>query len=159
MAVAFIGLGANLGEPATQLRAALRQLAEHRDIALCAQSPFYRSAAVGPGEQPDYCNAVAAVATALEPTELLQQLLAIERALGRIRTGERWLPRYLDLDLLMLGSHRAQTAGLQLPHPQIASREFVLQPWADIAPDTQVPGLGSVSQLLARRQVPALRRW
>ena len=159
MTPGFIGLGANLGKPPAQLRSALSALAVQPDIRLLAVSPFYRSAAIGPGRQPDYCNAVAAVLTALAPDRVLARLLEIERALGRVRGGQRWLPRTLDLDLLSLGPLTCAEPALQLPHPRLAERPFVLLPWCDIAPWASVPGRGQVAALAAACHPGDVRRW
>ena len=150
MPTAYIALGANLGQPAQQLSEALRQLAQVPGIQLDQCSPFYRTAPLGPAGQPDYCNAVCAVDATLPPETLLQQLLKLELCAGRSRNGERWGPRLLDLDLLHVEGASRCSATLTLPHPEIAHRNFVLVPWADIAPELEIPGVGRVG-LLARR--------
>lgn len=154
----FVGLGANLGDPATQLRAAVQALADLPQTTVCKVSTFYRSAAIGPAGQPDYCNAVAQLDTGLEPLPLLDALQAIETAAGRVR-GERWGPRRLDLDLLLHGQTVCSTARLTLPHPELAFRDFVLWPLTEIAPDVQVPLLGAARALLAQLPTPALSEW
>lgn len=154
----FVGLGANLGEPAAQLKAALQAMAALPQTSVKKVSTFYRSAAIGPAGQPDYCNAVAELETTLEPLPLLDALLAIEDNAGRVR-GERWGARVLDLDLLLYGQTVCSTARLTLPHPELALRDFVLQPMADIAPDVKVPLLGRVRDLLAQLRTPALAEW
>jgi 2-amino-4-hydroxy-6-hydroxymethyldihydropteridine diphosphokinase len=146
VARAYVGLGANLGDPAAQVRAALEALARHPSIGLVAQSPLYRSAPIGLPGQPDYCNAVCAVDTALSPKELMAELIGIERAAGRVRDGSKWGPRVLDLDLLHVDGARSASAELTLPHPEIAHRNFVLVPWAQIAPDIDVPGVGVIGE-------------
>ncbi|HEY0973977.1 MAG TPA: 2-amino-4-hydroxy-6-hydroxymethyldihydropteridine diphosphokinase [Solimonas sp.] len=154
---AYIGLGANLGEPAAQLRQALGRLeALGRLIAV---SPFYRSAAMGPGPQPDYCNAVCMLETGLSPDALMQSLLDIERAAGRTRDGRKWLARPLDLDLLHVPGVQNHTEALQLPHPGIAVRNFVLVPWADIDPQLELPGIGRIAEAAAAIGRADLRRW
>lgn len=99
---------------------------------------------MGPPDQPDYCNAVCEVLCAIEPADLMARLLDIERAAGRVR-ADRWGPRRIDLDLLHVEGVRCATAGLSLPHPGIARRHFVLVPLAQIAPDLNIPGVGSVA--------------
>jgi 2-amino-4-hydroxy-6-hydroxymethyldihydropteridine diphosphokinase len=146
----YIGLGANLGDPPAQLRSALDALRHTPGIEVTAVSGFYRTAPLGPSAQPDYCNAVCAVRTALSPEALLDALQRIERAAGRVRDGRRWGPRVLDLDLLLFEGHTLQTARLSLPHPQLHLRAFVLVPLAEIAPDLPIPGLGTVQGLLAQ---------
>src|SRR3569623_75521 len=133
MAIAYIALGAYLGQPAQQLRTAMQLLAATPGIRLLAQSPLYRTAPLGPAGQPHYCNAVCQVETSLSPEQLLEQMLTVERAAGRVRSAERWGPRLLDLDLLYMEGEQRSTAQLQLPHPGIATRNFVLIPLADIA--------------------------
>lgn len=149
---AWLGLGANLGEPALQLHSALRAIAQLGDCRLTGCSGFYRSAAMTMPQdkhpQPDYCNAVARVETGLSAQELLAQLLAIETAHGRLRQQElRWQPRTLDLDLLWMQGEFIDEPGLQIPHPGLAQRDFVLQPWCDLDPQLEIPGLGCVQSL------------
>ena len=154
----FVGLGANLGEPAVQLHAAVRALAALPQTSVQKVSTFYRSSAIGPAGQPDYCNAVAQLDTALAPEAMLDALQAIEDAAGRVR-GERWGARVLDLDLLLYGQVVCSTARLTLPHPELAFRDFVLWPLVEIAPDVQVPLLGRARDLLSQLPTPALSEW
>lgn len=158
MPIAFVGLGANLGEPAAQLRAAVHSLAALPQTEVKKVSTFYRSAAIGPAGQPDYCNAVAQLDTALAPQDLLNAMQAIEDAAGRVR-GERWGARVLDLDLLLYGQTVCSTERLTLPHPELAVRDFVLQPLAEIAPDAQIPLLGRARHVLSQRSTPLLPEW
>lgn len=151
---AYIGLGANLQDPPAQLRAALALLAQGPGVTVVAQSSLYRSAPLGPGPQPDYCNAVCAVETQLSPDALLSRLHEIERTLGRERPPRRWAPRLIDLDLLHYEGVTLRTGRLVLPHPELHRRNFVAQPLAEIAPDLELPGLGPVREL-ARRLGPA----
>jgi len=146
---AYIALGANLGDPPSQLRAALEQLRASPDIKVLAVSAFYRTAPLGPPGQADYCNAACAIETPLEPEALLDVLQGIENAAGRKRDGERWGPRLLDLDLLHLEGRVMQTPRLTLPHQQLHRRAFVLLPLAEIAPELLLPGLGTVRVLAA----------
>lgn len=160
----WIGLGSNLGDSANLLRSALRVLDSRPDCRLLAVSPFYRSPALTlPGDhtaQPDYCNAVAALETQLSPQHLLAALLQIENQHGRKRSdSQRWQPRSLDLDLLALGDCHCDSEGLRLPHAQLHKRGFVLQPWADIAPTTIIPGHGTVAACLARLHAAPLENW
>jgi 2-amino-4-hydroxy-6-hydroxymethyldihydropteridine diphosphokinase len=148
-AKAYIALGANLGDPPSQLRAALQQLRASAEVEVVAVSGFYRTPPLGPPGQPDYCNAVCAVETGLEPEGLLDLLQSIENAAGRRRDGERWGPRVLDLDLLHVEGRVSRTPRLTLPHPHLHQRAFVLVPLAEIAPDLQIPGLGSVESLVS----------
>lgn len=144
----YIGLGANLGEPLAQLRAAVAALAALPGSALAAVSPLYRSAPLGPAGQPDYYNAVAALDTPLPPHALLTALQAIEAAQGRVRL-ERWGPRTLDLDLLLYGSDLIATPDLTVPHAELGNRCFVLVPLHDLAPDLILPDGRALATLAA----------
>ncbi len=156
MARAYIGLGANLGAPAAQLRAAVAALAGCGEVV--AQSPLYRTMPMGP-PQPEYCNAVCVLDTDLPPQDLMQRLLAIERAAGRVRDGSRWGARQLDLDLLHVEGVALDSEALRLPHPGIAQRNFVLVPLADVAPQLEVPGLGRIDALAAKAGREGLQPW
>ena len=153
---AHIGLGANLGDPAARLRWALQRIATLGE--LTATSSLYRSAPMGPADQPDYCNAVCTLLTALPARELLDALLTIERETGRVRDA-KWGPRTLDLDLLHVENQASSARELRLPHPGIALRNFVLLPWAEIAPDLVVPGLGRICDAAAAIGAAGLQRW
>jgi len=145
---AFIGLGGNLGDTRDILEAAIARLDEHPDITVLARSRFYRTPPWGPVPQPDFVNAAIAVDTSLPPHDLLDVLLATERAFGRVRDGERWGPRTLDLDLLVYGDARIHDERLTVPHPRMAERAFVLLPLADLDADFVVDGQRTVSLLL-----------
>lgn len=153
---AHIGLGANLQDPAPRLRWALQRLGALGEVE--AQSALYRSAPMGPAEQPEFCNAVCILRSALGPPALMAALLAIEREAGRVR-GEKWGPRTLDLDLLHVEGVTMDTPGLRLPHPGIAARSFVLVPWAEIAPELRVPGVGRIGECAALVDRDGLRLW
>jgi 2-amino-4-hydroxy-6-hydroxymethyldihydropteridine diphosphokinase len=146
---AYIGIGSNLADPRAQVERALQSLARMPESRLLRFSHLYRSAPWGLPDQPEFVNAVAAIETALSPQALMQTLLAIEREAGRDRRGERWGPRILDLDLLLYGGLMLAEPGLQLPHPHLHERAFVLLPLAEIAPHLDVPGRGPISALLA----------
>lgn len=146
---AYVGVGSNLDSPAAQLRDGIDAIGRYPDSRLVLQSPFYRSAPMGPQDQPDFVNAVVALVTQLDPLELLGQLQATEAWHGRDRSAGRWGPRTLDLDLLAVSDIVIDADRLVLPHPGIAARNFVLLPWRDIAPWYHVPGLGPVWQLAA----------
>lgn len=140
----FVALGANIpsvaGPPQVTLKAALEAMPKH-GMRVAAVSPFYRSRAWPPSDQPDFVNAVAKVETKLGPADLLRELLAIERAFGRIRMT-KWEPRTLDLDLIDYGGLVSDAPHLMLPHPLMHERAFVLRPLADIAPAWRHPDTG-----------------
>lgn len=159
MRSAYVGLGANLGDPATQLRAALQALAQVPGCEVLDVSRFYRSAPMGPSDQPDYCNAVCVLRSPLSPRALLEALIAIERQAGRVRGGERWGPRSLDLDLLHVEGVAMDEPGLHLPHPGIGYRNFVLVPLADVAPGLHIPGLGTIGPLAIASGSTGLTLW
>lgn len=147
MTLAYIGLGANLGEPLQQLQQALQQLDQLPNSRLLACSPWYRSVAIGPAGQPDYINGVCAIETSLPPLDLLDQTQAIENALGRIRK-ERWGARCIDLDILLYGDDLIDQDRLIIPHPEMLNRNFVLCPLADIYHQATLPGKHDLSQRL-----------
>lgn len=144
---AYVGLGANLDGPAARLTRVFDELDAIPSTRLAARSPLYRSAPLGPPDQPDYINAVAALDTGLEPLPLLHALQALEARHGRRRDGERWGPRTLDLDLLLHGELTLVTPELTLPHPGLHERAFVLYPLRDVAPELDIPGHGRVRAL------------
>lgn len=146
---AYIGLGSNLEDPWAQLGHALEALRRLPRSELLHCSPFYRSVPMGPADQPDYLNAVAALCTKLAPLELLDQLQAIEAAQGRRRGALRWGPRTLDLDLLLYGAKVIESPRLTVPHPGLAERSFVLVPLFDIAPDLLLPDGRRLAALVA----------
>jgi 2-amino-4-hydroxy-6-hydroxymethyldihydropteridine diphosphokinase len=145
---AFIGLGANLGEARATLGAALTALAALPHTTLRESSSMYSSAPVD-ASGPDYLNAVARLETRLDPHELLAELQRIEHDFGRERRYHN-APRTLDLDLLLYGEQRVNSATLTVPHPRLHERAFVVRPLAQIAPDVTVPGQGRAQDLLAR---------
>ncbi len=139
--VAYVALGSNLDDPRRQLRSGIAALARLPHTQIIAQSSLYASAPVGYADQPDFVNAVAAIRTALTPRALLDALLAIERAHGRVREFPN-APRTLDLDIVLYGEQIIQEPGLVVPHPRMQERAFVLMPLAEIAPDAPVPAPG-----------------
>ncbi len=145
-AVAYIGLGSNLGASAATLDAAFDAIGRLPQTRLVARSSLYASAPVD-AVGPDFVNAVACVRTTLAPRALLAHLLGIESAHGRERSG-RNAPRTLDLDLLLYGSLRIDEPGLVVPHPRMQERAFVLAPLVEIAPQLEIPGLGRADALL-----------
>jgi 2-amino-4-hydroxy-6-hydroxymethyldihydropteridine diphosphokinase len=143
MTRAYVGLGANLGDREATIRAALHALP-----GVVAVSSLRETDPVGVVDQPRFLNGVAAVETDLSARELLEELLAIERELGRERR-ERWGPRTIDLDLLLYGEETIDEPGLTVPHPRLHERRFALEPLAELAPDAVIPGRGRVSDALA----------
>ena len=140
--IALIGLGANLGDRAEQIRSAWHLLGKAAGVRLLALSSLHQTEPVGgPPNQPDYLNAAGLLETTLGPEELLDALERVESALGRVR-NERWGPRTIDLDLLLFGGLRLETERLSLPHPRMTERLFVLIPAAEIAPTMRHPITG-----------------
>lgn len=131
MTGAFVGLGSNIEEPATQLRRAYEALATLPDTRLIAVSSVYESLPMGPTDQPSFLNACAHIDTTISPSELLTALLAIETTMGRIRK-RHWGERCIDLDLLFYGDVSLQSERLTLPHPGLYQRDFVLMPLAEL---------------------------
>jgi 2-amino-4-hydroxy-6-hydroxymethyldihydropteridine diphosphokinase len=138
--IAYLGLGANLGDPEAQLQEALERLNKAEEVEVTRVSTFYRNPPLGPENQPWYVNAVARVRTRLGPEELLRLVQQIETAMGRER-GERWGPRVIDLDLLLYNGEVIFTPNLVVPHPEMHLRIFVLAPLAEIAPRAWHPVL------------------
>ena len=148
---AYVALGSNLDDPLEQVIGALEALSALPGTRVTARSTLYGSRPMGPSDQPDYVNAVARLDTTLSPHELLAQLQQIEDRAGRERSGVRWGPRTLDLDLLLHGDARSDDERLTLPHPGIAERAFVLVPLAEIAPELILPGRDETVERLAGR--------
>jgi 2-amino-4-hydroxy-6-hydroxymethyldihydropteridine diphosphokinase len=148
--LAYIGIGSNLDDPARQVRAAIDALKRLPRSTFVGASRLYRTAPWGNADQPSFVNAAAVISTALPPRELLDALLAIERAQGRVRDGARWGPRVIDLDILVYGDARIDEPGLRVPHPHLAGRPFALLPLADLDPGLEIPGLGPVRALVER---------
>lgn len=150
MGRAYVALGANLGAREATLRAAVASLDGREDTAVVAVSQLRETEPVGLLEQPRFLNGVVALDTDLGPRQLLAVLLEIERALGRVRDGVRHGPRTVDLDLLLYDAETIDEPDLSVPHPRLHERRFVLEPLADIDPELEVPGRGTVAELLAR---------
>jgi 2-amino-4-hydroxy-6-hydroxymethyldihydropteridine diphosphokinase len=149
VARAYVGVGSNLGDREALVGSALRALGEEAGIEVEAVSSVRETDPVGPVEQPKFLNAVAQVSTTLPPRALLDSLLAVERRLGRTRDGPRFGPRTIDLDLLLYGDEIVSEPGLEVPHPRLRERRFVLEPLLELSPDLAVPGNGTVRELLA----------
>lgn len=148
---AYIALGSNQGRSDLLLQQALKMLAALPQTELRAVSRFYSNRPMGPHDQPDYVNAVAAITTDLGPILLLNRLLGIERRLGRVRNGKRWIARTMDLDLLLYGQQQIRHPRLTVPHPGLPERDFVVLPLAEVAPaELPIPGLALTLGELAR---------
>ena len=147
MTLAYIGIGSNLGEPKQQIHQAVNALENIQNTTLAEISSLYFSRPMGPQDQPDYMNAVAALETTLTPLELLDALQHIENEAGRVRKDERWGPRVLDLDILLFGEQIIDNERLTVPHYGMKLREFVLIPLAEIAPDLTLPDNSKVTEL------------
>ena len=145
----FVALGSNLDDPRAQVRSGLRALAALPRTRLVRESSLYLNPPVGYRGQPDFINAVAMIETRLAPRALLEALLEIERAHGRVRDFPN-APRTLDLDIVLYGDLRVHEPGLTIPHPRMLERAFVLVPLAEIAPEAVVPGGRRVADLVKR---------
>jgi len=147
---AVIAYGGNLGDVRLTIDAALALIASHPMIKLLKQSSLYESHALTPQgidpSKPKYLNGVAKIQTSLNPKQLLGFLNQVENYFGRIRS-ERWASRTLDLDIITFGDRQIQSKTLVIPHPRAMDRAFVLVPWAEIAPEDSLAGVGQVSKL------------
>ena len=155
--VAYIALGSNLDNPKMQIQDAFAELDEIELTRLLQTSSLYASAPCGYADQPDFVNAVAAVETELPPRRLLDELLKIETWHGRERSFAN-APRTLDLDIALFGDDIVDEESLQIPHPRMHQRAFVLAPLAEIAPALVIPGQGAIAKLLERCNDPSLKR-
>jgi 2-amino-4-hydroxy-6-hydroxymethyldihydropteridine diphosphokinase len=151
VARAYVGLGSNLGDRERTIRRALDELAAEPGVRVVTVSTLIDTEPVGPVEQPRFLNGVVELETTLAARDLLALLLDVERRFGRRREGvPPQGPRTLDLDLLVYGEAEVAEPGLDLPHPRLHERRFVLEPLAEVAPGLEVPGKGRVESLLAR---------
>jgi len=147
MNIVYLGLGANLNAPRTQIRNAITALQGLPEIELVCVSHDYASKPMGPQDQPDYVNAVACIKTALQPEQLLDLTQAVERDHGRVRKEERWGPRTLDIDILLFGDQVIDTSRLTVPHYGLVEREFVVYPLLEIAPSLVLPNNQSLADI------------
>ena len=146
--IAYIGIGSNLDDPVSQVKEAIEELEAIPDSVLAASSSLYSSKPMGPAGQPDYENAVAALDTLLSAEELMQALIKIEDRQGRDRSGDKWGPRVIDLDLLLYGKKKINTDNLTVPHPGMHERDFVIIPLHEIAGNLSIPGHGQLTTLI-----------
>jgi 2-amino-4-hydroxy-6-hydroxymethyldihydropteridine diphosphokinase len=147
MSTAYVALGANLGDPAATVLAAFGALANLTESRVTHTSSLYRTAPIGITGQPEFINAVAQLQTSLAPEALLDELLALEQRFGRIRAVRNG-PRTLDLDLLLYDNLQLDLPRLNLPHPRLHLRAFVLLPLAEISPDLRLAGRGTLAAWL-----------
>ncbi len=150
--VAFIGIGANLGDPDAQCRDAVQRVRATPGIRLLRCSSLYRTTPVGPADQEWFINAVAEIRTELSPVELFTALKAIERQMGRT-DGPRWGPRVIDLDILLYGQEVVNLEGLKIPHPEMHRRRFVLAPLCELASYAIHPAFGVSARGLLDRLI------
>ena len=146
MTLAYVGLGANVGDREAQIREAAALIGVVRLSSLIETEPW------GVVDQPPFLNAVAEVETKLTARAFLDRLLAVERRLGRLRTGKRWGPRTIDLDLLLFGREAIDEPGLTVPHPYLLERAFALEPLRELEPTLEIPGNGTVEEALSELQ-------
>jgi 2-amino-4-hydroxy-6-hydroxymethyldihydropteridine diphosphokinase len=144
--LAYVGLGANVGDREGQIRHAASLIGAGRLSTLIETEPW------GLTDQPGFLNAAAEVDTPLPARAFLDRLLAVERRLGRLRTGKRWGPRTIDLDLLLFGDEVIDEPSLTVPHPYLLERAFALEPLCELSPALEIPGNGTVSEALAGLQ-------
>lgn len=151
---AYIALGSNLGDRIGQMQSALKALAAYDQLKLIQISPVYENRALGMGEADDFLNAIAGIETSMAALDLLDCCLEVESQLGRVRTGE-WAPRTIDLDIIAYGDEVIEHERLQVPHPRIAERDFVVHPLSAIAPNLEIRGQ-SVAHLAAALPMDSL---
>ncbi|GAA3751935.1 2-amino-4-hydroxy-6-hydroxymethyldihydropteridine diphosphokinase [Spinactinospora alkalitolerans] len=152
-----LSLGSNLGERLDNLQGAVDSLFDASGLRLVALSPVYETAPVGGPEQDAYLNVVVVADTLLTPVTLLERAQSVEEAFQRVR-DVRWGPRTLDVDIISYGGETSADPDLTLPHPRAHERAFVLRPWADVDPDAEIEGRGSVSELLGAVRDQELQR-
>ena len=150
--LAYVGLGSNLGDREALLRRAVELIGAEPEVEVRAVSSFRETDPVGFLDQPPFLNGACALETELAPEALLQRLLGIERALGRVRGGQRFGPRTIDLDLLLYGAETIDIPGLTVPHPRLTERRFALEPLVELDPDLTLPDGRLLSDALTRLQ-------
>lgn len=155
---AYIGIGSNLDDPVAQVKEAIEELDMLPDTILAERSSLYSSKPMGPQDQPDYVNAVVGLDTLLSPEDLFARMVKIEDLAGRVRDTEKWGPRVLDLDLLLYGKNKIDTAELTVPHPGLHERDFVIIPLAEIAGNLNIPGHGLLSTLINQVENHSLKK-
>ncbi len=147
----MLSIGSNLGERRNNLQGAVNTIADTPEVWVTAVSPVYETEPVdAPEGSKDFLNAIVLLDTTLSARTLLERAHAVEAAYGRERGGERNAPRTLDVDLIVLGDRRADEEDLVLPHPRAGERAFVLVPWLDVEPDAEIPGVGTIAELVEK---------
>jgi 2-amino-4-hydroxy-6-hydroxymethyldihydropteridine diphosphokinase len=154
----WLGLGSNLQQPAEQVKDALSRLAAIDGISILRISSFYITPPWGDQQQDDFINAVAEIETSLEPVSLLRKFQSIEQMMGRKRSSRQWGPRLIDIDLLLYGDRQIELDELEVPHPRMHERAFVLVPLAELDPDLAIPGRGPVENCLQQIDCGGIRR-
>ena len=155
---AYVAVGSNLAGPRRQVEQAFAELAAIPDTRLVSRSSLWRTAPMGPQEQPPFVNAAAGLLTRQAPREFLAALKDIERRMGRTEPVVRWGPRVIDLDLIVFAGEQVEEPGLSLPHPGLHQRNFVLYPLSEIAAELWVPGLDRVGRLRERVSPAGIER-
>ncbi len=153
---AYIALGSNLNDPIAQVKQAIRHLVNLSDTRVVLQSSLYQSAPLGPQDQPRFINAVVAMLTQLSAMDLLTALQSVEQGMGKLPPTQRWGARVIDLDILIYGEQRSDAVALQLPHPEMHKRNFVIVPLAEIAPSLVIPSHGLASSISMRLSMDGL---
>jgi len=157
--VAYIGLGSNIGDREAYLRRALALLNRPSSVEILRCSPVYETEPVGYADQAAFLNMVVAVRTNLKPEPLLEHIQSVEQALGRTR-HIRWGPRTIDLDILMYGNERIVMPNLEIPHPRMLERRFVLVPLSDVYEGDLLPGNVSLAERLSKLEgKEGVARW
>ena len=154
----YIGIGSNLDNPVAQVLEAVEELEMIPDTILAERSTLYSARPMGPADQPDYVNAVVALDTLLSADELHKALIRIEDLQGRVREGEKWGPRIIDLDLLLYGNRTIDTATLTVPHPGMHERDFVIIPLEEVAGNLKIPGRGNLYSLINKCKSHSLKK-
>jgi 2-amino-4-hydroxy-6-hydroxymethyldihydropteridine diphosphokinase len=147
---AWLGLGSNLHNPVTQLQLAIERLRDAEGIDVLRTSSFYSTPPWGDEDQDDFINAVVQIQTQLAPLSVLHLMQSIEDKMGRQRGDRRWGPRVIDIDLLLFDEQVLQSTVLELPHPRMHERAFVLLPLSELDPSMEIPGQGSIASLLSQ---------
>lgn len=155
---AWLGLGANLQHPVVQIKEALKRLGQSKGIQIKRVSSLYRTPPWGGEPQDDFINAVAQIETSLDAPGLLHVLQSIENDMGRQRRGARWGPRIIDIDLLLFGDEIHHSTELQVPHPRMHERAFVLLPLCELDANVEIPGRGLVGDLLSQLDCEGIYR-